>query len=119
MISDLNMSSEQQVTDCTYAPPRDGCQGGDHREAWDMIYSKGGLAPSSAYPFVSGPGGKGKACTFSSSKVLVQLANGVGTHTPQQNETAMQTALVNHGPLSFGYHVADNFYYYRFISRLK
>ena len=113
----MEMFSEQQVTDCTYT--YDGCEGGDHHDAWAKIYSRGGLASSSAYPFVSGTSGVGNACAFSSTKVVAKLANGVGTDIPQNNEPAMQTALVTYGPLTFAYYVSDNFFYYRFISCLK
>ncbi len=89
------------MTDCTYAPPSDGCQGGDYHEAWAEIYSRGGLASSSAYPFVSGTGRMGNACAFSSSKMLAKLVNGVGTTVPRKNETAMQIAILTHGPLAF------------------
>ena len=113
----MEMFSEQQVTDCTYT--YDGCQGGDHHDAWAKIYSRGGLASSSAYPFVSGTSGVGNACAFSSTKVVAKLANGVGTDIPQNNEPAMQTALVTYGPLTFADYVSDNFFFYRLISCLN
>lgn len=45
--------SEQQLVDCTYN--RDGCDGGDQRDALTRIARRQfGLDPTSSYPYISG-----------------------------------------------------------------
>ena len=110
----FNRFSEQQVTDCTYASTYNGCNGGDHHDAWTSIYKKGGLEPTSAYAFVSGTSGKSTKCAFVATKVAAKLAN-AGTDIPQ-NETAIQTALVAKGPITFAYYVSNNFFSYKYMS---
>ena len=102
--------SEQQLVDCVYAGVGDGCQGGDHHDAWNYILKVGGQQPSTVYGYTSGKSGSGGLCRFSKSKTIAKLAN-AGNDLPQ-NETVMQMALVAQGPLTIAYYVSDNFYFY-------
>jgi Papain family cysteine protease len=102
--------SEQQVVDCTYAASYDGCNGGDHHDAWNYLF-KSGQQPSSTYAYTSGTTGKDTTCKYSSSKVFAKL-NNTGTDLPQ-NETAIQAALVANGPITTAYYVSNNFFSYK------
>ena len=105
--------SEQGIIDCTYAPTYDGCNGGDHRDAWYYIYKSGGQQPASTYSYASGGTGKDTTCKFTYTKVYAKLAN-AGIDLPQ-NETAIQAALVSNGPITFAYYVTNNFFYYKYV----
>jgi cathepsin L len=53
----LSSFSEQQLVDCTYVSPRDGCNGGWMDEAFSSVISiksLGGIQLSSTYPYTSG-----------------------------------------------------------------
>ncbi len=96
--------------DCVYGSRFDGCQGGDHHDAWSYIFKVGGLVPSTVYRYTSGRTGVSGSCRFNKSKVIAKLANS-GNDLPQ-NETAIQMALVAIGPITFAFYVSDNFYFY-------
>jgi Papain family cysteine protease len=99
------------LVDCTYAASYDGCNGGDHHDAWYYLFKAGGQQPSSTYAYTSGATGKDTTCKFSSAKAYAKLAN-AGTDLPQ-NETAIQAALVAKGPITTAYYVSNNFYSYK------
>jgi hypothetical protein len=102
--------SEQQLVDCAYGSFADGCQGGDHHDAWNYILKAGGLVPSNAYGYTSGQTGVSGSCRFNKSRAIAKLAN-AGNDLPR-NETIMQMALVAQGPLTIAYYVSFNFYNY-------
>ncbi len=104
------IESEQQLVDCTYSS-YDGCDGGNGADAWNYLFKVGGDEPSWAYPYTSGLTGRDGTCKFSPRKVYVKLAND-GTQLPQ-NEVAIQTALVQKGPITCAFYVADKFMFYK------
>jgi len=87
--------SPQQIVSCDYVDA--GCNGGDLPTAFAYVKSKG-LETSQSYPYTSGGGNTG-TCHYDASKVVVHI-KGFAYATTNGNETAMQVAMVDHGPLS-------------------
>jgi C1A family cysteine protease len=87
--------SPQQIVSCDNND--DGCNGGDLPTAFAYVKSKG-LETSESYPYTSGGGNSG-TCHFNSKLVVVHI-KGFAYATTHGNETAMQAAMLTHGPLS-------------------
>jgi C1A family cysteine protease len=94
-ISPSNMPalSPQEVVDCDTSDA--GCNGGDPPTAYAYVISAGGLESNSDYPYTAEDG----QCSFDASKVKVTIS-GWKYATQSTDESAMQDALVNWGPLS-------------------
>jgi C1A family cysteine protease len=85
--------SVQQLVDCDNEDS--GCGGGGPPIAYDYIKSAGGLETNAEYPYQAKDG----TCNFQKSLVKVSIT-GWQYATLQHDETQMQNALINWGPLS-------------------
>ena len=57
----LKTFAEQELLDCTYSDPRDGCKGGWYEQAWGYIKKTGRLGLMNEIPYK----GKDGACSYS------------------------------------------------------
>jgi hypothetical protein len=57
------------------------------------------METEASYPYTSGESGEGGSCQYDSSKVVAKIS-GFAYATQSDNETAMQVAMMAHGPLS-------------------
>jgi len=85
--------SEQEIVDCDNSDS--GCSGGDPPTAYSYVISAGGLETDADYPYSAND----DDCVFDKSKVVVTISDWKYA-TQSQDESEMQTALVNWGPLS-------------------
>jgi len=89
----MSALSPQEIVDCDDSDS--GCNGGDPPTAYEYIISAGGLETEKDYPYTATDG----SCSFDSSKVYATIS-GWGYATKTDDESEMQTHLVNNGPLS-------------------
>jgi len=87
--------SPQQIVSCDQND--DGCDGGDLPTAFGYV-QQSGLETGKSYPYTSGGGDTGP-CNYDASLVVVHIS-GFSYATTTGNETAMQVAMITHGPLS-------------------
>lgn len=87
--------SPQQIVSCDTND--DGCNGGDLPTAFAYV-QQAGLETEQSYPYTSGGGNTG-SCHYKQSLVVVHI-KGFAYATTSGNETAMQVATMNNGPLS-------------------
>jgi len=85
--------SEQEIVDCDSSDS--GCSGGDPPTAYAYVISAGGLETEADYPYTA----SNDDCSFDKSKVAVTISDWKYA-TQSQDESEMQTALINWGPLS-------------------
>jgi C1A family cysteine protease len=88
--------SPQQVVSCDTTDA--GCDGGDLPTAFAYIKSAG-LELEKDYPYTSGTSGDSGTCKYDQAKVVAHM-DGFKYATQKMNETQMQVALTEHGPLS-------------------
>ncbi|UYV61086.1 hypothetical protein LAZ67_1003336 [Cordylochernes scorpioides] len=94
--------SEQQLVDC--ALRRNGCKGGDQREAFSYIRYVGGIESEKDYPY------KAKChwfCHFHKNKVAVTIRG--FKKMPYADELALQKALVKYGPIAISIQATEHF----------
>jgi len=91
----LYVLSPQQIVSCDTSDG--GCNGGDLPTAFQYV-QQAGIETDSAYPYTSGNGDNGN-CNYDQSQVVVKIS-GFKYATTTGNETEMQAAMVNNGPLS-------------------
>jgi hypothetical protein len=87
--------SPQQVVSCDGSDG--GCNGGDLPTAFGYI-ALAGLETDKTYPYTSGNGNSG-TCLYQKKHVVAHIS-GFEYATTKGNETAMQAAMMVHGPLS-------------------
>jgi len=87
--------SEQEIVDCDTNGQDSGCNGGDPPTAYAYVITAGGLETDADYPYTADDGD----CVFDKSKVVVTISDWKYA-TKSQDESEMQTALINWGPLS-------------------
>jgi cathepsin F len=85
--------SEQQLVDCDRKVD-EGCNGGDMDPAFEYVMSNG-LELQSDYPYKA----RDQTCKYNKSKAVVHV-NGFGDII--KDDAAIQTALLNNGPLAVG-----------------
>jgi len=95
----------QQIVDCDKVDQ--GCNGGNTETAFEYVTKAGGLDEESSYPYVSGGTGAAGTCKVKPADFGAHISNYTYAITPcpgwgcnAQNETALQIALYNIGPLS-------------------
>jgi len=94
----LTQLSMQQVVSCDHTSL--GCNGGDTPSAYKYVMKAGGIETYANYPYTSGAGKTG-TCQFNSQDVYAQISGwSYITKSPACNETLMQQATYNTGPLS-------------------
>jgi C1A family cysteine protease len=92
----LTELSPQEVVSCD--TKCEGCNGCDLPEAFSYIESKG-LETEQEYPYTSGTTEKNGNCEYQSSEVVAYIT-GWEYATQTKNETQMQVAMYQYGPLS-------------------
>jgi cathepsin F len=85
--------SPQQIVDCDKTDG--GCGGGDTPTAYEYAIKAGGMEKESNYPYKA----KDEKCQFNKSDIAVTIT-GWKYVVKGKNETEMQNALYNGGPLS-------------------
>jgi len=99
--------SEQQLTDCTYASPRDGCTGGWYHDCWTYVM-QAGQELIEYYPWKAAT--KSATCSYSSNSVRV----GVSSFSyVDQCEPTIQSRVVSNGPISVAIWASNNFTSYK------
>jgi len=83
----------QQIVDCDKSDG--GCSGGDTPTAYEYVIKAGGIEYEADYPYKA----KDEKCNFKSSAVAVNITSWKYV-VKKKNETEMQSALYNAGPLS-------------------
>eukprot|EP01121_Diplochlamys_sp_Union-15-3_P006521 TRINITY_DN16_c0_g1_i1.p1 TRINITY_DN16_c0_g1~~TRINITY_DN16_c0_g1_i1.p1 ORF type:complete len:328 (+),score=64.47 TRINITY_DN16_c0_g1_i1:64-1047(+) len=91
----LTVLSEQQVVDCDLSNGDEGCNGGDTVTAYQYVIKAGGLETEKDYPYTA----EDDTCAFKASDVAAKISDWKYV-TKNKNETAMQIALMQYGPLS-------------------
>lgn len=77
----LLVLSAQQLTSCTYAPSRNGCNGGRAEQAITAAIQRGGIMLESEYPYT----GRSPPCAFSAERSVtrpVSMWSSSGSETP-------------------------------------
>jgi len=85
----------QQIVDCDVGNGDQGCDGGYTGKAFDYVIKAGGMETEAKYPYTAEDG----TCQFKSANVVASI-KGWAYVTKNSNETEMQVALVQQGPLS-------------------
>jgi len=93
--NNLTELSVQQVVDCDKGNDDEGCNGGDTPNAYQYIINSGGLEPETQYPYKA----EDNKCTFKKTEVLAKISTWKSI-AEDKNETEMQMALLQYGPLS-------------------
>jgi len=91
----LFVLSPQQIVSCD--DNDDGCNGGDLPTAFQYVQGAG-METNAIYPYTSGDGDDG-TCQYNQQDVVVTIS-GFKYATTSGNETQMQLASLQHGPLS-------------------
>eukprot|EP01115_Flamella_aegyptia_P010194 TRINITY_DN4477_c0_g3_i1.p1 TRINITY_DN4477_c0_g3~~TRINITY_DN4477_c0_g3_i1.p1 ORF type:complete len:330 (+),score=158.82 TRINITY_DN4477_c0_g3_i1:62-1051(+) len=91
----LTSLAPQQIVDCDQGNGDEGCDGGDTPTAYEYVIKAGGMESETDYPYTAEDG----TCQFSKSEVVAHISNWAYA-TQSKNETEMQVALYNKGPLS-------------------
>jgi len=96
----------EQLVDCDKTDW--GCDGGISDYAWKDVKKKGGMMAESDYPYTAGKTGRAGTCKFSTSKIVAPVTNYTWVGTPcqyvgdqcdDQDDTLVQDALLQWGPL--------------------
>lgn len=97
-LTSLSPLSTGQITDCTYSPPRDGCEGGSMTPAVDYVEKNGGITYDSVYPYSSSYniGGPAQSCKTTSSTPYPYTVSRIKYY---YGEAAMATRVLSNGPI--------------------
>jgi len=86
--------SEQNLVDCSKAEGNQGCNGGLMDQGFEYIKKNGGIDTEESYPYHARDG----KCKFSKDNVGATLSS--WTDVKSKDESALQDALANVGPIS-------------------
>ncbi|KAE8573289.1 digestive cysteine proteinase 1 [Halyomorpha halys] len=86
--------SEQNLIDCSKDEGNLGCSGGWMDWAFEYVKKNNGIDTEESYPYT----GEDDSCAFKSASVGATITGYVDI--PKGNETALQTAVANIGPVS-------------------
>ncbi|XP_076445208.1 procathepsin L-like [Babylonia areolata] len=86
--------SEQQLVDCSSSFGNQGCNGGLMDQAFEYIYSAGGLETESEYPYDA----MDERCKFIKSEVAATLTG--CKDIPSEDEDMLTKAVASQGPVS-------------------
>merc|ERR1712133_182718 len=95
---------EQQLIDCSTA--NSGCGGGLEYDGWAYVKKCGGLDTEESYPYEARDG----RCRFDSSRVGATCTG--FKKLPEGDESALQNAVANVGPIAIGIDAESSFQFY-------
>lgn len=98
--------SEQNLVDCCTPFGNDGCNGGWMNNAFNYIFSSGGIDTESSYPYET----RDAPCRFKRNSVGATIRGIV--NIPPRDEVALTRAVSCVGPISVALLVTDNFQFY-------
>jgi C1A family cysteine protease len=99
----LTSLSEQQIVSCDTKYGDQGCNGGLPEQAFKYVIAAGGVVTEKAYPYASGSGRAPKCNTAAEAGAKsASISSWVQVSKTASGESAIQTALVQSGPLVIG-----------------
>ncbi|XP_031436002.1 procathepsin L-like [Clupea harengus] len=99
--------SEQQLVDCSGSYGNNGCNGGRRDPSFQYVIDNGGIDTEAYYPYEA----KDDNCRFKPSDVCASC-RGYTKVKPPGNESALQEAVANEGPVSVAIDAEQDFRFY-------
>lgn len=100
--------SEQNLVDCSSSYGNRGCNGGIMQSAYKYIVANNGIESEADYPYrASGP----NACSYSASQKAATISS--YKTLARGDESALQEAVVNVGPISVAIMATSAFQFYK------
>ncbi|XP_044262266.1 procathepsin L-like [Tribolium madens] len=101
----LTSLSEQNLVDCSSEYGNDGCNGGLMDSAFDYIHDNG-IMSETTYPYTGMDG----SCKFDAYQSITGLSGYYDL--PSGDESALQDAVANHGPIAVALDATDELQFY-------
>jgi cathepsin H len=99
--------SEQQLVDCAGAFDNHGCNGGLPSHAFEYVHYQGGIQSEQTYPYEA----VDRPCRFKQEAVVVKTVRSV--NITEGDETGIEHAAAQIGPVSIAYQVVSDFRFYK------